>query len=190
MSNKINSKAIDIMTKIGNIVAEEARRRTKTKRMASAITLGKAQQLPSGEIAIDLIIDLKKAPEFMAYEKGSGLYGKKAATYRIEPDKASVLAFPFTFSAYVGDKFLGGYDEGGSYISNAALNMELSTGDGIGAGIGVRPGFWKYVDHPGVEKEPAVIPAFVAKKEEAKDLFKGVMKAFNLEIKEATKSNA
>jgi len=82
-STTLDSRVMTAMTKIGNLVATVARSKVKTTRMVSAISLSKATKLSDGEYAIDLVIDLKKAPEFMAYEKGSGIHGESGEKYVI-----------------------------------------------------------------------------------------------------------
>jgi hypothetical protein len=191
MSNRLDSGIMTAMTKIGNLVAEEARRRVKTARMAGAISLSEAKKLSNGNYYIDMIINLDEntgAPEFMAYEKGSGLYGEQNETYVIAPKKAEALAFPFTLTSFSGKKLLGGYVDG-QYKKAKYINKEVMISDH--GQVFVDPAFWSYVDHPGVEARPAVKPAFKAKRQEAMEIFKqSVGKSIGLILKEATKPNA
>jgi len=81
MTSSIDKKALVAITKIGDLVAEEIRKRAKTTRMKTAISLSESRKLSGGNYYIDIIIDLKKAPEFMAYEKGSGIHGEKVLNH-------------------------------------------------------------------------------------------------------------
>jgi len=196
MSRRLDSGIMTAMTKIGNLVAEEARRRVKTARMAGAISLSEAKKLSNGNYYIDMIINLDEntgAPEFMAYEKGSGLHKEDVGfwgnkTYVIAPKKAKALAFPFMFTSFSGKKSLGGYVDG-QYMKAKDINKEVMTSDH--GQVLADPSFWSYVDHPGVAARPAVKPAFKAKRQEAMEIFKqSVGKSIGLILKEATKPNA
>jgi len=189
MTSSIDKKALVAITKIGDLVAEEIRKRAKTTRMKTAISLSESRKLSGGNYYIDIIIDLKKAPEFMAYEKGSGIHGEKGETYIIKPKEAKALAFPFTLHWMPREaKYLGGYVDGAYYVDHGGTEGEFFMRD-VGE-INLSPSFWRYVDHPGVRAEPAVVPAFESKRNDAKEIFmREVGTAITLALKEVTKSN-
>jgi len=70
----------------------------------------------------------------------------------------------------VNQKYLGGYD-GSYYVNYASTDMELNSEDGDGE-LSLDPSFWKYVEHPGVRAEPAVVPAFKETNAETIKIFK------------------
>lgn len=157
MKLSLDAGIMGALTRVGNVVATSARGKAKTRRIAKAITLDKSKSISNGEFAIDIYVRQADAPEFMAYEKGSGLHRTVGtpSKYIIEPDTATRLAFPFTITYMPGMKLAGGKIYGTS-SSRGQISEEL---DNSGE-VSLEPGYWRYVEHPGVKPEPAMEPAF------------------------------
>jgi len=134
-----DARVLALMVWIGDKVYRSADAKAKTQRIRSAMSLGNAYK-SGGIYGIDITVDTVKAPEFMAYEFGSGLHRTKGTpgTYRI-PDKESKSILAFHWDSHTPD-----YPTGKKYL-----------GEGRGGKL-----LFAYVDHPGVKAEPIFEPAF------------------------------
>lgn len=130
------NRLLGAATKIGNKIAKDARTNASwSARIQESIKFGSVER--RGDILqITVSVDLGIAPEAGAFEFGSGRYDPhRRSTYRIEPREADALAF-------LWDKTPPG--PGPKYI-----RTDKQTGKKI----------FRYVDHPGVEPRPFVVPA-------------------------------
>lgn len=131
------------IVKMGNLFAVKARRKASSSNVpAVPKAIEVSTPLPLGKYGSR--IEIKVNQEKMkgkdgrdisgaewAYEEGSGLYGEKGKKYRIEPKKASVLAFP-------GKKSFLLERSGQSLLPLGAKGTM----------------FFEHVDHPGVGERP------------------------------------
>lgn len=176
-----------VLTLLASTVAQRARDNVRSQRIpqdiADAISVGKAQVDQSGNIHIDVIVDMGN-PDWIgearkgrmaarAYEYGSGLHATKdmgagAGKYIIRPREKPWLAFPFTLTFPPRPGKLVGvvtkrtrnwwdYKQVVWYFSK--FGGEKLEGD---------PMFWNYVEHPGVEPKPYLRPAIESVKGEMK----------------------
>lgn len=164
------ARTFKAMTESANKIAEDVRQNAKTERMRQAITVKTVEDDGNGRFSVALEIDLKKAPEFMAYEKGSGIHGEKGTTYPIKP-KNGPQALAFMWPGHtVGQKASGKY---WGYFGDKENPTFL----------------FRYVDHPGVKAEPALQPAIQRQKRSIRELLRravgqGIVKDIFVEIKE------
>jgi len=137
------------LAELANDVANEARANASwSSTIPEAISVGQVTN-EGGRYSIEIKVDAKVAPEALAFEFGSGIHNPdNPATYVIAPKKANALAFfwdKVDESTPRGPKFRG---------------ISPTTGRAI----------FNYVDHPGVEARPYLIPALMV----ARKKFKGV----------------
>jgi len=151
-SGNFDGNILSLMTQVGNKMYQAASNKAKTGRIRSAMSLGNATK-SGGTYSIEITVDLKKAPEFLAFEFGSGLHrtrGKPPATYEIRPTEGKG-ALAFLWPGHPAE-----HKTGRKYW---------------GPGMEGRLVFG-YVDHPGVKAEPAFEPAFREVKREMGDTVK------------------
>lgn len=86
--------ARQFLADLADKIATKARSLAKTKRIASAISIDPVVAREEGQLSIDIVVSLITAPEFPAYEWGSGLFGPKGEKYLIVPIYAGILVFP------------------------------------------------------------------------------------------------
>ncbi len=133
----INSFLHKELTNLASDIVEKAKENANwSSKIPAAFSIGSVIQLPDGKMAIDIIVDLKIAPEAAAFEYGSGIHRKQgASTYRI-PKEGYGLAFfwdKVDEESPTGPKFKGILPDGRALFS--------------------------YVDHPGVAARPYLHPA-------------------------------
>lgn len=139
----LNSGLIKVITAQLNRIGDEARRLAKTERIKRNI-----QVLPvevhDRVLTATIRVDASDtgAPEALAYEYGSGIWGREGKKYPIEPKEKDALAFLWPDAASIAQR------EGVT---------KVNFGEG---GKVVLP----RVMHPGVKAEPYLAPA-VAKYE-------------------------
>ena len=131
------------IVKMGNLFAVKARGKASSANVPAvpdAIEVGIPSPLGNVGTKIEVKVNQQKMKDKdgrdisgaeWAYEEGSGLYGPKGKKYVIEPDKATVLAFP-------GKR---------SFLLERSGNSLLP----IGAKGTM---FFPYVEHPGVGERP------------------------------------
>ena len=131
------------IVKMGNLFAVKARGKASSANVPAvpnAIEVGIPSPLGNVGTKIEVKVNQQKMKDKdgrdisgaeWAYEEGSGLYGPKGKKYVIEPDKATVLAFP-------GKR---------SFLLERSGNSLLP----IGAKGTM---FFPYVEHPGVGARP------------------------------------
>ena len=105
-SNSLRHRVRKAIVEMGNFFAVSARRKAAAQNVPgvpNAIRVGNVRsEGPHGaSIVIEVIPEKMKNASGRnipgaewAYEEGSGLYGPKRKKYKIEPKKATVLAFP------------------------------------------------------------------------------------------------
>lgn len=128
--------------------------KSKTQDMKKSFKIGKVNEAPG----IYWIEIQNTAPEFPAYEFGSGLHRTKGnpAKYRIAPNRATALAFHWKpeFVPYGSPKFIAISTRSGKYM-------------------------FRYVDHPGVKPEPAMMPAL---RDAAPEMLRIIGQTFSVEV--------
>jgi hypothetical protein len=95
-----DTAARQFLTDLADRIATKARKYAKTQRIAGAISVDPVATTTEGLYSIDIVVDInpesdKGAPEFPAYEWGSGLFGPKGEKYAIVPtNEGGLLVFP------------------------------------------------------------------------------------------------
>jgi hypothetical protein len=125
-----------IITQIASMIVESAKSFSSwSKNISNAFDISPVTELPDGM----MITIGNKAPEALAFERGSGIHGPSGEKYEIVPKNAAALAFPGTH----------GY-------GNAYSSYNRSTREGMGEmNMVVTP----IVHHPGVAARPFLHPA-------------------------------
>lgn len=149
VSNLVQSALIKVLTFQVGRIADEARRLAKTHRIKENIEVLPVEV--SGSVLIATIrVDASEttgAPEALAYEYGSGIWGKKGEKYPIYPKKAGgKLAFDWPAAANIGSR------EGVRDIVTPVTPIAEGRFEG---GRAILPS----VMHPGVKAEPYLAPA-------------------------------
>lgn len=139
----IEAQILKQLTISANSIAEDAKRNSAwSSTIPDAIEIGKATKQQNGYY-IDVIVNLKTAPHAAAFEYGSGERAEKGnkEKYKIEPDQASVLVFPWQpdFIPWKSPKFKG------------IQRTDKGTTKGTY--------YFHYVEHPGVKPKPYLRPA-------------------------------
>lgn len=150
------------LAEIGAIYAAKAAAKSQEVRapseIAGAFSVGSPMQ-NGATYFIDISIDKETSPVAGAYEWGSGLHatrGKKEK-YKIEPKNKMALAFF--------------WDKVDSSTKTAAKFMGISSTTG--------KAIFNFVEHPGVEKRPYLVPTI----NETKAEFKKILgKGFKAEV--------
>ena len=130
----------------GDITAKDARALAKTNRMKRSIEVTTVQDESATAKSIIVKISTKNAPEALAYEYGSGIWGKEGRKYPINPKNAKFLAFDWPQAANIGSR------EG---VRDVVTPVKMLDGGGYEGGRAILPG----VMHPGVRAEPYMQPA-------------------------------
>ena len=138
---------LKLLTIQGSKIRDKAQQNASwSNRIPDAITLGEAKKTGNGRYEIEIKVDATGdretgAPHAIAFERGSGLQGKRGSTYVITPDKADLLAFDWQpdFVPWGSPKLFG-----------AILESPDSTAGRY---------FFNLVEHPGVEARPYMQPA-------------------------------
>lgn len=148
VSNLVQSALIKVITFQLGRIAEEARRLAKTQRIRENIEVPPVE-VSEGTLVAAIRVDASEdtgAPEALAYEYGSGIWGKEGAKYPITPKDGKVLAFDWPQAANIGSR------EG---VRDIVTPVTPIAGGGFEGGRAILPS----VMHPGVKAEPYLAPA-------------------------------
>ena len=158
INSRMNAEMQTNLPRAANVLAGAIRGHAPTSKIAGAVSVGQVTSPAAGSYAIDVIIDMKKAPEARAFEYGSGIHNpRNPGTYEIHPKNVSLLAFYWDKvdkNSPTDGKFLG--------ISN-------KTGKAL----------FTYVDHPGVAARPYIRPSITEKSAEMRQI---IGRAFSVAI--------
>jgi len=130
-----------------NSVANDARKNSAwSKKIPGAIEVGVVEEPADGMMSIEIAVNLVEAPEALAFEYGSGIWGKKGEKYPILPKTPNgKLAFDWPEAANIGTR------EGVREV----VTPVTMTQSGFEGGRAILPG----VMHPGVQAKPYMAPA-------------------------------
>jgi hypothetical protein len=152
-----------IITQIANMIVESAKSLSSwSQHISSSFSISAVTELPDGM----MITVGNKAPEALAFERGSGIHGPTGEKYDIVPKNAGALVF------------MGTHGHGNEY---SLYNRSTKAGMGE-QNIVITP----IVHHPGVAARPYLHPANEAVRPMAMEMLKqAVGDAVKLTFKEA-----
>lgn len=145
-SSSLFSSISKLLVWAAGLHATDARTLAKTDRIRRSIQVTTVQDESDSAKSITVKISTKDAPEALAYEFGSGIWGKLGRKYPIDPVNSEFLAFDWPQAANIGSR------EGVPDIVSPVVNLP---GGGFTGGRAILPG----VMHPGVKAVPYMQPA-------------------------------